>query len=122
MTTAESENNHGQTRQKTEVVQIAVTDYVNLLAGISELLEQARRMSARAVNSIITATYWEVGRRIVEYDQGGKARAEYGEVLLKRLGTDLTAKHGRGFSWRSLFRMRSFLPWLGDIADSVGKI
>jgi predicted nuclease of restriction endonuclease-like (RecB) superfamily len=98
--------------KKTEIVNRPVPDYGSLLTGISDLLEHARRMSARSVNSILTATYWEVGRRIVEYEQGGKARAEYGEELLKRLGSDLTATHGRGFSWRNLFRMRGFyLGW-----------
>jgi len=98
--------------RKTEIVQRAEPDYAGLLTGISDLLEHARRMSARSVNSILTATYWEIGRRIVEFEQGGKARAEYGEQLLKRLGADLTATHGRGFSWRNLFRMRGFyLGW-----------
>ena len=56
-------------------------------------------MSARAVNNnIITATFWEVGRRIVEFDQGGKARAEYGKTLMEELAKDLTVRHGRGFS------------------------
>ena len=59
--------------------------YGGLLTGISDLLDQARRTSARTVNNILTATYWEIGRRIVEYEQGGKARAEYGEELLERL-------------------------------------
>ena len=131
--------------KKTEVVQTPGPEYGDLLAGISDLLERARRMSARAVNSIITATYWEVGRRIVEFEQGGKARAEYGKELLKRLGEDLTARHGRGFSSPSFFRMRAFylgwdiLPtasakfeaWVrlpadmggqGNIADTVGNI
>jgi predicted nuclease of restriction endonuclease-like (RecB) superfamily len=58
------------------------------------------------------ATYWLVGRQIVEYEQGGKAKAEYGDVLLKRLGQDLTARLGRGYGWRNVFRMRAFyLGW-----------
>ena len=51
-------------------------EYGGLVSGISELLEQARRTTGRAVNSILTATYWEVGRRIGEVEQGGKAGAE----------------------------------------------
>ena len=86
--------------------------YSGLVAGISDLLEHARRMSARSVNSILTATYWEIGRRIVEFEQGGKARAEYGEGLWKTLAADLTAKHGRGFSKSNLASMRGFyLGW-----------
>ena len=52
---------------------------------------------ARAVNAIMTATYWEIGRRIVEFEQGGEARAGYGEQLLERLADDLTQRLGRGF-------------------------
>lgn len=66
------------------------------------------RTSARTVNSILTATYWEIGRRIVEFEQGGEARAEYGGATLARLSQDLRAKHGRGFSERNLRQMRLF--------------
>jgi hypothetical protein len=60
----------------------------------------------------MTATYWEIGRRIVEFEQGGKVRAEYGERLLARLSQDLMGKHGRGFSERNLEQMRAFyLGW-----------
>jgi len=60
----------------------------------------------------MTATYWEIGRRIVEYEQHGRKRAAYGEALLERLAADLTAKRGRGFSQRNLRQMREFyLGW-----------
>ena len=86
--------------------------YGRLFSNLSGLLDQARRASARTVNGILTATYWEMGRRVVEFEQGGEARAAYGEGLLKRLGQDLTAKHGRGFSERNLRLMRAFyLGW-----------
>jgi hypothetical protein len=77
---------------------IGGSSYDDVLEGISELLDRARRAAARAVNSVLAATYWEVGRRVVEFEQRGRARAEYGEGLVKRLSADLTAKHGRGFS------------------------
>jgi len=83
-------------------------DYSGLLSSVSELLEQARRTSARVVNAVMTATYWEVGRRIVEYEQSGESRAEYGTALLKKLSIDLTARFGRGFSERNLEQMRLF--------------
>lgn len=87
-------------------------DYGQLLSGISGILDQARRTSARAVNSVLTATYWEIGRRIVEFEQGGKVKSEYGEKLLERLSTDLTAHHGRGFSRSNVAQMRAFyLDW-----------
>lgn len=56
----------------------------------------------------MTLTYWEVGRRIVEFEQGGEKRAEYGTELLQRLARDLTQRFGRGFSLRNLRTMRSF--------------
>jgi hypothetical protein len=87
-------------------------DYDEVLSGVVELLEQARRAAARSVNAIMTAMYWEVGRRIVEYDQSGEERAEYGQELMVRLGDDLTKRFGRGFGWRNLFQMRAFyLAW-----------
>lgn len=86
--------------------------YEGLLLGVTQLLEAARHTAGRVVNSIITATYWEIGRRIVEQEQGGAARAGYGEELLKRLSADLTARFGRGFSERNLRQMRQFyLGW-----------
>lgn len=59
--------------------------YPGLVGDIGALLETARRASARAVNALMTATYWEIGRRIVEFEQGGKKRADYGVELLERL-------------------------------------
>lgn len=72
------------------------------------LVETVRRATVRAVNAVMTATYWEIGRRIVEYEQGGARRAEYGEEGLERLSQDLTAKIGRGFSCQIIQRMRQF--------------
>jgi hypothetical protein len=56
----------------------------------------------------MTPTYWEIGRRIVESEQRGRRRAEYGEALLKNLAFDLTAKFGRGFSLANLKNIRKF--------------
>ncbi|MBN2491313.1 MAG: DUF1016 family protein [Planctomycetes bacterium] len=86
--------------------------YGDLVGGIAALLEDARRASARAVNALMSATYWEIGRRIVEYEQGGKERAKYGTRLIERLSVDLSARYGRGFSERNLEQMRLFyLSW-----------
>ena len=75
-------------------------------------MESARRVSARAVNPIMTATYWEIGRRIVESEQQGRRRAGYGEALLKNLAFDLTAQFGRGFGLANLKNIRKFyLTW-----------
>jgi predicted nuclease of restriction endonuclease-like (RecB) superfamily len=87
-------------------------DYGLLVDEIGKLLEQSRRQAARTINNLLTATYWEIGRRIVEFEQGGEARAEYGGELLVKLSADLTARYGRGFSRPGLQRMRTFyLEW-----------
>ncbi len=82
--------------------------YDEILAGVVELLEQSRRVAARTVNSVMTATYWDIGRRIVLHEQRGETRAAYGDELLSRLSADLTSRFGRGFSRRSLNDMRAF--------------
>ncbi|MBK9137746.1 MAG: DUF1016 family protein [Verrucomicrobia bacterium] len=84
------------------------SDYHEVLAGVVELLDAARRASARVVNSLMTATYWEIGRRIVEHEQAGSKRAGYGEALLEGLSRDLTRRFGRGFGIIQLRTMRQF--------------
>jgi len=82
--------------------------YPALVKDLSGLLEAARHSYARAVNTIMTATYWEIGRRIVEFEQRGEKRAEYGVELLETLAADLTRRFGRGFSRQNLQYMRQF--------------
>jgi predicted nuclease of restriction endonuclease-like (RecB) superfamily len=90
----------------------AIAGYGAVLDGVVQLLEQARRSAARAVNSVMTVTYWEIGRRIVEFEQYGADRAKYGEQLLERLAADLTMRFGRGFSATNLRSFRNFyLYW-----------
>ena len=109
-------------RKSTEIVPMLEPDYGGLLTGISDLLDQARRMSARTVNRILTATYWEIGRRIVEHEQGGEARAEYGQNLLVSAG-----QGSDGQTRPRLFQVQpisdaGLLPRLGDIPDTVWNI
>lgn len=82
--------------------------YQKTLADVSALLSAARSASARSVNSLMTTTYFLIGRRIVEDEQQGEVRADYGEQLVERLAADLTRRFGRGFSRRNLFLMRAF--------------
>ena len=82
--------------------------YPSLLRNVITLLNEARRASARTVNVIMTATYWQVGRHIVEFEQAGERRAGYGQQLLDRLSTDLNKRFGRGFSVDHLELMRLF--------------
>ena len=93
--------------QKKDIPQ-QVLRYDSFLAEMVTLLEEARRTAARTVNTVMTATYWEIGRRIVEVEQGGASRAEYGTALLKRLSSDLIARFGRGFGVVNLNQMRKF--------------
>ena len=69
--------------------------YAGIHGGIVELLDAARQAAARSVNALMTASYWEIGRRIVEAEQKGRRRAGYGEQLMARLSADLTARFGR---------------------------
>lgn len=91
-----------------KLVQHKAADYESVISGVVELLDAARRASARAVNSLMTATYWEIGRRIVQCEQAGERRAAYGEELLTRLSGDLTKRFGRGYSVDNLERARKF--------------
>ena len=82
--------------------------YDSLIATIRSLVETARHSTTRSVNALMTATYWEIGRRIVEFEQGGRERAIYGAKLLSNLSEDLSARLGRGFSRDNLESMRLF--------------
>lgn len=93
-------------------VAVPTDPYTVILTEVTALLEGARRASARAVNTVITMTYWQVGRLIVEAEQRGQQKARYGERLIERLSRDLTACFGRGFGYVNLTQMRRFyLSW-----------
>jgi len=97
--------------QPGELIQSSVDingGYDAVLTGLVDLLDQARRQAARSVNAVMTATYWEIGRRLVEVEQGGQGKADYGQQIVERLSHDLTARFGRGFGRRNLFQMRAF--------------
>ncbi len=79
-----------------------------LLQNISSLLDNARKKVAVAVNQTILLTDYEIGRMIVEDEQNGENRAEYGKAVLKDLSLHLTEKFGRGFSEDNLSNMRKF--------------
>ena len=72
-------------KNRTRMVREPMVGYDSIHAGIVALLESARRASERAVNALLTETYWEIGRRIVEFEQRGARRAEYGERLIERM-------------------------------------
>lgn len=110
-------------RSKRELIVKPGSGYSALLSGVVELLGQARYTCARSVNAVMTATYWEIGRRIVEFEQGGASKAEYGQQLLRRISDDLAARFGRGFGAVNLSHMRRFyLLWpVGQIFQTLSE-
>ena len=85
-----------------------IQNYSTLITDLASLIEQGRTAAVRYVNTALVTTYWLMGRRIVEYEQKGKERAEYGEALLKKISADLTPQFGKGFTERNLGHMRQF--------------
>lgn len=79
-----------------------------IYSDIAELLNLARARAYHSVNSIMVETYWKIGQRIVEEEQGGSARAEYGSKLIENLSKYLTDSFGKGFSEANLQNMRKF--------------
>ena len=80
----------------------------DFFADVRRILAEGRRAAYTAVNSAMVAAYWQIGRRIVEEEQGGRAQAAYGEGLLKALSKELTAEFGKGFSLANLKNFRKF--------------
>ena len=81
-------------------------EYDRLLLDVGETLEEGRRQAVCAVNSAMVRTYWEIGRQIVEYEQHGNEKAEYGSKLLSQLSKDLTVRYGSGFGLSNISKMR----------------
>ena len=107
-----------------KAVQHKAADYDSVLGGVVELLNMARRASARVVNTLMTATYWEIGRRIVEHEQAGQKRAGYGEEVVIRFSNDLTQRFGRGFGPAQVAAMRQFhltFPLPDNFQSVIGK-
>ena len=82
--------------------------YENLLEQIAHTYTAGRAAALQAVNAQLVQTYWQVGRQIVEFEQGGKDRAAYGAGLIQQLSADLRLRHGKGFSRSNLIYMRLF--------------
>ena len=83
-------------------------EYQQLLGLIAHDYQQGQVRAVQAVNTHLLATYWQVGQRIVEFEQGGKERAAYGKALINQLASDLTLRFGKGFSRSNLIRIRQF--------------
>lgn len=85
---------------------IQQNQYSQLIGQIGDLLAAGRQLAARQVNTVLVKTYWEIGRHIVEFEQNGNQKAEYGTQLFDRLSRDLTDAHGKGFGRTNLGYIR----------------
>lgn len=85
-----------------------VPELNNLLGNLRQLIIDARLQALRAVDAVQVRTYWEIGHHIVEFEQNGHARAEYGKRLLTDLAIQLTREFGKGFDASNLRYMRLF--------------
>lgn len=94
-------------------------EYQQLLGQIAHDYQQGQVRAVQAVNTHLLATYWQVGQRIVEFEQHGKERAEYGKALIKQLASDLTLRFGKGFSRSNLIRIRQFYVAYPDFQISA---
>lgn len=86
----------------------AIINNTRFFEDIENLLKVARSKTYYAINSVMVETYWKVGQRIVEEEQSGNNRAEYGSRLIENLSKRLSGTFGKGFSEANLLNMRNF--------------
>ena len=91
-----------------DLINMKNAEYNGLLNQIGNLLSVARTNVAKSVNTILLDTYWQIGKHIVEFEQNGKEKAEYGSNLINRLSADLTSRFGKGFGKSNLLYIRKF--------------
>ena len=96
-------NNEDMNQQQTPATEDGL-----LFSQIKQVLDDARRHVARTVNTTMVKAYWQVGKYIVEYEQQGKERAEYGKGVIKNLSERLMKEYGSGFTVTNLKIMRQF--------------
>lgn len=96
--------------------------YSKLLTDIGELLSAGRQSAAQKINTVLLETYWNIGNRIVEFEQKGRRKAEYGSTLLTQLSKDLRLKYGKGFSKSNIYLMRLFYVNYRKFQTVSGKL
>ena len=101
-----------------EIVKINDKNFVDLYKNISSILRNARENVYKAVNFAMVQSYWAIGQLIVEDEQKGETRAEYGKAVLGKLSLKLTEEFGKGFDERELRKMRQFYQEF-QIRDSL---
>jgi predicted nuclease of restriction endonuclease-like (RecB) superfamily len=97
-------------------------NYQQLVSQISETLVQGQQKVVLAANVYLIETYWKIGQHIVEYEQGGSGKAEYGKRLLEQLSKDLSLLHGKGFGVSNIYRMRQFYIAFPILAELPQKL
>lgn len=100
---------------------IEQSKYTALINEIGLLLHKGRERSALSVNTILVQTYWHIGKHIVEFEQGGKEKSDYGSQLLDQLAKDLTHHYGKGFSRSNVFQIRQFYLRFSKIQTLSGQ-
>lgn len=90
---------------KNSTVEIVGED--DLFSNVSRLIDESRKQVVKALNTAMVYTYYGIGKYIVEFEQGGNKRAEYGKGVLKRLSERLTERFGNGWSTDSLEKART---------------
>ena len=101
---------------------IGQSSYKELVEAIGKALSEGRDKAIQTVNATLIKTNWQIGHYIVEYEQKGKERAEYGAELLNRLSHDLTVAYGKGFSRSNVFQMRQFYLAFPKIQTLSGQL
>lgn len=94
----------------------------NFIKDIHGIIEHGRNLAYKTVSSAMTLTYWQLGRRIVEEEQNGSERANYGEQLMQILAKDLTEKFGKGFTERALRQYRQFYLVFPDFIKWYARV
>lgn len=94
----------------------------HILSDIRQIIVQSRHKVARSINQELTIAYWRIGQRIVEEEQNGKHRANYGKEIVKALSKYLTAEYGEGFSSTNLWLMRQFFQTFPILHSLSGEL
>lgn len=91
-------------------------NFSQVINDIKQIIDTGRNAAYAAVDTTMIATYWNIGRRIVEEEQHGQERAQYGKELIKTLAKELTHEYGSGYSQRYLAYFRKFYLTMPDLA------
>ena len=93
----------------------SMSSHQGLVNDVCTIIDEGRQKAYASVNSLMIETYWKIGKRIVEEEQCGNERAEYGKRIIEQLSNELTMRYGKGFSKRYLAYFRKFYVTIDDI-------